>query len=87
VASKLPLTDSQVLLLEDLAAALTDKEIAGRRGISLAGAKKQVAYLRRHYGVTNRVGVVRAAIECGDLHIAGPRNPNPSAEFIGESSP
>ncbi len=38
-------------------------------GISKTGAKKHLEHLRRRYGVANRVGVVRAALEAGDVHI------------------
>lgn len=36
-------------------------------GISVAAAKKHLANLRRLYGVSNRVELVRAALKSGDI--------------------
>lgn len=69
MAAPRPLTASQRTALDHLARGCLNKEIAAFMGISEAGAKKHLEHLRRRYGVTNRVGVVRAALECGDLRI------------------
>ncbi|MGH3117704.1 MAG: response regulator transcription factor [Gaiellales bacterium] len=63
------LTSLQQQVLAHLADGCADKEIAKLLGISDAGAKKHVLRLRRHYGVTNRVSVLRAAIELGDVEL------------------
>jgi len=63
------LTSSQRTALDHLAHGCPDKEIAALMGISKTGAKKHLEHLRRRYGVTNRVAVVRAALEAGDLRI------------------
>jgi DNA-binding CsgD family transcriptional regulator len=56
-------------VLENVADGRADKEIASRLGISEAGAKKHLEKLRRRYGVDNRVSLLRAALEAGDLRL------------------
>jgi DNA-binding CsgD family transcriptional regulator len=52
-----------------LAQGRATKEIAGLLGISLNGVKKHLDTLHRHYGVTNRVALIIAAIEAGDVEL------------------
>lgn len=61
------LTPLQRRVLGLVASGDTNKEIAAAIGVSIAGAKKHVAALRKRYGVANRAAVVRAAIEAGEL--------------------
>ena len=65
-----PLTLLQRRVLECVASGDANKQIAAELGISETGAKKHVEALRRRFGVTNRVALVRAALESGDLSIA-----------------
>lgn len=58
-------------VLERVADGRTNKEIAAELGISETGAKKHVEKLRRRYGVDNRVSLVRAAVEGGDITFPG----------------
>lgn len=69
--SQHPLTPLQRRVLERVADGRTNKEIAAELGISETGAKKHVEKLRRRYGVDNRVSLVRAAVEGGDITFPG----------------
>ncbi len=44
-----------------------NKEIAQRLGISQPGVKKHLESLGRRYGATNRMEIVRTAMERGDI--------------------
>lgn len=64
-----PVTARQRLVLQLVAEGCSNKQIAQRVRISLAGAKKPLEVLFRRYGVSNRTALVRAAIERGDLRL------------------
>lgn len=68
-----PLTPLQHQVLGHVANGCSNKEIAAFLGISLRAVKKHVENLMRRYGVTNRVALLRAAIEVGDVQIPQPQ--------------
>lgn len=63
------LTPRQALVLQLVSEGCSNKEIAERLRISLAGAKKHLEVLFRRYGVSNRTALVRAAMERGDFKL------------------
>ncbi|MBI4521095.1 MAG: helix-turn-helix transcriptional regulator [Gemmatimonadetes bacterium] len=81
------LTPLQLSVLEQLALGYTDKEIAEHLGISPAGAKKHLAALRRRYVVSNRVALLRSAIESGAIRIGtGAETRSATADAIRSNS-
>lgn len=63
------LTQRQGLVVQLVAEGCSNKQIADRLRISVAGVKKHLEVLFRGYGVRNRTALVRAAIERGDLTV------------------
>lgn len=62
------ITGRQRMVLEFVASGCTNKEIAERLDISVAGAKKHLESLFRHYGVRNRAELIGQAARAGALH-------------------
>jgi DNA-binding NarL/FixJ family response regulator len=60
-----PLTPRELEVLEQLAAGLSNKAIAGRLGISDQTVKFHVASITGKLGVTNRTEAVRRALRLG----------------------
>lgn len=67
-----PLTRLQAQVLDHLAEGCLNKEIAGRLGVSDRMARKHIENLMRRYSVSNRVALLRAAIQAGDVDVGRP---------------
>jgi DNA-binding NarL/FixJ family response regulator len=61
-------------LLRLVAVGLTNKEIAGQRGVSETAIKKRLCALMRRLEAPNRAALVRAAFVLGVLDDAEPRH-------------
>lgn len=66
----------EVLVL--VAVGCPNKEIAERLGISQPGVKKHLESLGRRYAATNRMQIVRSAMERGDIDTPHPRTADSS---------
>lgn len=67
------LTARQRAVLELVRLGYANKEIALGLGLSLAGVKKHLEVLFRRYGVSSRVALVVAALDCSDLPLTAPQ--------------
>jgi len=72
-----PLTPIQQQVLQCVAEGCATKEIAALLGMSTTGVKKHLEKLRYRYGVTNRVALLVAAIEAGDVRLGDAKRTEP----------
>ncbi len=85
-----PLSETELEILRQLATGATNREIAHDRGISEATVKKHVTNINAKLGTANRTEALRRAIELGLVHVAGPEPAASSAhsdmvrQLVGE---
>ncbi|MCB0217827.1 MAG: hypothetical protein H6648_09925 [Caldilineae bacterium] len=67
--SPLPLSETELAILELVATGATNREIAHRRGISEATVKKHLTNINAKLGTGNRTEAMRRALEQGLIHV------------------